>query len=211
MPDLGEWAAVLSGSPWMFLILYGFATIDGFFPPVPSESVVIVLTALSASGGKADFWLLGVVAAAGAFTGDQIAYSIGRRIPMRGMRLLRSERAQRAVIWAENALANRGAAFIIGARFVPVGRVAVNMTAGTVGFSRGRFSLLAAVAAMAWSAYSIGLGIGAGRVLHHPILAAAVGVAGGLCTGALVDFLLQRLRARRRLPEAARAEGRHQL
>lgn len=33
---------------------------------------------------------------------------------------------------AESTLGNRGAAFIIGARFIPVGRVAVNMTAGAL-------------------------------------------------------------------------------
>lgn len=193
MLQLDEWFAP-SGSPWMLVILYAFATIDGFFPPVPSESVVIVLTALSPPGGRQAYWLLASVAAAGAFTGDQIAYSIGRRIPVRGLRVLRSERAQRALTWADSALTQRGAAFIIGARFIPVGRVAVNMTAGTVGFSRVRFSGLAALAAVTWSAYSVGIGVGAGHLFDHPLLAVAVGVAGGLVTGALVDYLLQRLR-----------------
>ncbi|WP_026532979.1 hypothetical protein [Arthrobacter sp. H41] len=40
MPEPGEWALTLAGSPWLLLILYALATIDGFFPPVPSEGVV---------------------------------------------------------------------------------------------------------------------------------------------------------------------------
>ena len=115
MPELDAWAATLAASPWIFLILYAFTTIDGVFPPVPSESVVIILAALSTSGGKPNSWLLGAVAATGAFTGDQIAYSIGRHIPVRRMRVMRSERTQKAVIWAESTLANRGAGLLIGA------------------------------------------------------------------------------------------------
>ena len=188
-----ELILALAASPWVYAAMYVFATIDGFFPPLPAESVVIALAALSAAGGPPDVWLLGAVAAAGAFTGDQIAYTIGRRIPVRRMPVVRSQRARAAVAWAERALADRGAAFIIGARFVPVGRVAVTMTAGSVRFSRRRFSGLALIAAVAWSAYSLLLGVGAGRLLeqHHPVVGAAAGVAGGLLTGVLVDRVLR--------------------
>lgn len=195
MPDVVGWAVALAGSPWMLLIVYSFITIDGVFPPVPSESVVIVLAALATADGGPDLWLLGSVAAAGAFTGDQVAYSIGRRITVRHMRTMRSPRAQQAVLRAETALARRGAALIIGARFIPVGRVAVNMTAGTVRFSRRRFGLLATIAAIVWSAYSILLGAGAGHLLaeHHPLAGVVVGVMGGLLIGVLVDRVLQRV------------------
>lgn len=206
MPDPNEWAVALAGSSWMLVALFAFVTIDGFLPPVPSESLVIALAALSASAGGPDVWLVGAVAAAGALTGDQIAYSIGRRISVRRLRLMRAERAQRAVTWAEGALARRGAAFIIGARFVPVGRVAVNITAGTVGYSRRRFSLVAAVAAVTWSSYSVALGVGAMHLLdeHHPLVGVTAGVVGGLVTGALVDRAIQRLlKLRGRRPATA--------
>ena len=194
--ELAAWAAALAASPWIFLVLYACTTIDGFFPPVPSESVVIIMAALSAADGRPNSWLLAAVAAAGAFSGDQIAYSIGRRIPVRRLRVMRSERARKAVIWAENTLGNRGAGLVIGARFIPVGRVAVNMTAGTVGLARVRFSVFAAAAAVAWSTYSVVIGVGAGHLLdeRHPLVGVAVGVTGGLVTGALLDRVLQRLR-----------------
>ncbi|MCU1431132.1 MAG: hypothetical protein JWP95_237 [Actinotalea sp.] len=196
---LSDWVIALAGSPWVFLALYAFATIDGFFPPIPSESVVIALAALGVATGDPNLWLVAAVAAAGAFTGDQIAYSIGRRIPVRRLRVMRGPRAQKAVDWAERALAERGAAFIISARYIPIGRVAVNMTAGTIGFSRRRFTLLAAIAAVTWATYSVVLGIGAGIWLgENPLLAVVVGVAGGMLIGVVVDAVLKRVTRGRR-------------
>lgn len=194
-----EWAIALTGTPWVFVALYALAVIDGFFPPIPSESVIIALAALFVSTEDPQFWVLGAVAAAGAFTGDQIAYSIGKRIPLRRLRFMQGERALRAVTWAEHTLAARGASFIIAARYVPIGRVAVNMTAGTVGYSRRRFTGLAAIAAISWSIYSVLLGIGAGVWLadREPLLAVAVGVVGGLAIGVVVDQILSRLGRRR--------------
>lgn len=206
LASVADWVAGLAGSPWVFLALYFFATIDGFFPPIPSESVVIGLAALSLSTGEPNLWLVGVVAAAGAFTGDQIAYSIGKNVPIRRVRYLQGDRAQAAFAWAERALAERGASFIIAARYVPVGRVAVNMTAGGLGYPRRRFSALAAIAAVTWAAYSLALGIGAGAWLHdRPLVAVAVGVAGGIVLGWLIDHLLARFgrRAARPAPDAA--------
>ena len=188
---LQDWAVALAGTPMVFLAVYAFSTIDGFFPPIPSESVIIALAALFVSTDDPNFWVLGAVAAAGAFTGDQIAYSIGKRIPVRRLRFMRGERAQKALTWAEHALDVRGASFIIAARYIPVGRVAVNMTAGTVRFPRRRFTGLAAIAAISWSVYSVLLGIGAGVWLgHRPWLAVLVGVAGGLALGVVIDQVL---------------------
>ncbi|HQY33742.1 VTT domain-containing protein [Actinotalea sp.] len=193
-----EWVVALAGSPWVFVALYVFATIDGFFPPIPSESVIIALASLAVSTGEPNFYVLGAVAAAGAFTGDQIAYSIGRRLTVRDLRIMRGARQQRALGWAERALAERGAAFIIAARYIPVGRVAVNMTAGAVRFHRPRFTLLAVIAAITWSIYSVMLGIGAGIWLgEHPLLAVGVGVAGGLLLGMIIDPVLSWVAERR--------------
>src|SRR6478752_4306764 len=103
------WAVALAASPWIFLVVFLFAALDGFFPPVPSESVVIALAALGFAQGTPNVWLLILVAALGAFTGDQIAYQIGSRVTGREPRLLRSDRARRGVRRAEDVLARRGA------------------------------------------------------------------------------------------------------
>jgi len=190
-----HWALELAASPWIYLVMYLFATIDGFFPPIPSESVVIALAAAATSSvGKPELALLIPVAAAGAWTGDQLAYLIGSRVQVHRLRIFRSGKGQAALAWAEHALERRGASFIIAARYIPVGRVAVNMTAGAVGYPRRRFRLLAAIAAVMWAAYSAAIGVGAGALLgsRSTLLAIAVGVVGGVVLGVVVDWILRR-------------------
>jgi len=189
---LEDWILAMAESFWVFPALYGFATIDGFFPPIPSESVVIALGSLNRSAGVPNLGLVLLFAALGAFTGDQIAYQIGKKIHVRGLRFMRSERAQSALDWAEHSLERRGASFIIAARYVPIGRVAVNMTAGAVGFHRPRFMALTAIAAITWACYSAVIGIASGSLLEgRPILAIVVGVVGGVILGVIVDRVIQ--------------------
>lgn len=196
-----ETVLAFAASPLVYLALYLLTTIDGFLPPVPSESVVIALAALAVASGVPDLWLVVAVAAAGAFTGDQIAYAIGRRVPVRRLRPLRGRRAQRTLDWAEHALAHRGAAFILGARYIPIGRVAVSMTAGAVGFPRRRFVGLTALGAVSWAIYSTAIGIGAGAFLSgRPLVAVGVGVVAGTLIGLGVDAVLSRVQGRPRMP-----------
>jgi membrane-associated protein len=117
---------------------------------------------------------------------------------------MRSRRAKASLDWAERALDRRGASFIIAARYVPVGRVAVNMTAGALHFPRRRFVGLTAVAAVMWAAYSAAIGIGAGAVLKgNPLLAIVVGVVGGVVLGLLVDWLMRTWHRRRHADDPA--------
>ncbi len=191
---LEQWALDLAASPWVFAVLFGFATVDGFFPPIPSESVVIALASMSVSTGTPELWAVPVVAALGAFTGDQIAYQVGTMVPVRRLRLFQGRRRQAVLDWAEHALLTRGAAFIIGARYIPVGRVAVNMTAGALGYRRRRFVLVSAIAAVTWGLYSTAIGVGAGHLFSHssPMLGVVVGVVGGIVIGLIVDWALRR-------------------
>src|SRR5699024_3898001 len=108
---------------------------------------------------------------------------------------LRGQRGQRALARARTSLAARGTLFILSARFIPIGRVAVNMTAGVVGYRRRRFVVIATVAGFFWGGYSTLLGIGAGVALKdHPIIAVIVGVVGGVLIGLLLEAVLRKLR-----------------
>ncbi|MPV36550.1 DedA family protein [Georgenia subflava] len=187
-----EFVLGLAGSPWILLAVVVLATIDGFFPPAPSESIVIAVAVLSVAGEAPSLWFLVAAAALGAFCGDMVAYTIGTKIPIDNLRIFRGPRGAQALGWARRTLARRGTVFILSARFVPIGRVAVNMTAGAVAFPRRRFVVIAAVAACVWGAYTTLLGVGAGHFLHeHPLIAVAVGVAGGVVAGLAVDRLLR--------------------
>ena len=193
-----NWILTLAASPLVYLWMYLFAVIDGFFPPIPSESMAIALAALSVSSGQPNLALIIISAAAGAFTGDQIAYSIGKRLAVSRLPFMRSPRGRRTLDWAERTLARRGGAFILAARYIPVGRVAVNMTAGAVGYSRRRFVGFVVIASLTWALYCAAIGIGAGAWFKgHPLHAIVVGVVGGLLIGVILDFSLGRLASRK--------------
>jgi membrane-associated protein len=187
------WVPMLAESLWVYPALMLFATIDGFFPPVPSESVVIALASLSVAQGSPSIVLVALAAAAGAFIGDQIAYFIGSRVDVHRLRVFRTPRGRRTLAWAEHALAHRGSSFILAARYIPIGRVAVNMTAGALGYPRRRFVGLTALAAVTWAAYGSLVGAGAGIWLaDHPVIAVVAGVVVGTGVGIGIDWVLRR-------------------
>jgi membrane-associated protein len=193
-----NWILALAASPVVYLGMYLFATIDGFFPPIPSESLAIALAALSVSSGQPNLALIILVAAAGAFTGDQTAYTIGKRLNTRRIPFRAGPLTQKTLDWAKLALARRGASVILAARYIPVGRVAVNMTAGAVGYPRRRFVGLDTIASLTWALYSAAIGIGAGEWFKgHPLGAIAVGLVGGLLIGLVLDWTLRRLAERK--------------
>lgn len=193
-----ENVASVVASPWILPLLFVLCVVDGFLPPVPSESVLITLATLSVSGAGPPPAVLVPVAALGAFAGDQIAYRLGVRVPMERWPWFRGRRGRRRVRRVRATLRDRGTALLLAARFVPVARVAVTTTAGATGYPRSRFVAATAVAAPAWAGYCTLLGLAAGSVLPlHPLAAAAVGVLTGLLVGMLADRVAHRLRLRR--------------
>lgn len=175
-------------SPWLVLVLFAVTVIDGFFPPVPSETVLVAAAAASVSGGGPNLLLLGVVAALGAALGDNIAFLIGRRLGTSRAGWLQRPRVRAAFAHAEHALETRSAALILGARYVPVGRVAVNMTAGALRFPWRRFLPLSLVAGASWSALSLAIGLLAGSwIKDQPLLSAGVGIVIALLIGIVID------------------------
>lgn len=179
--------------PWVLLVIALCTVIDGIFPPIPSESLVVGLAAISASTGTPRWWALALVAAAAAWVGDNLAYRVGRAIGIRWL-TRRFPRLVRALDRAEHQLERRGAMIIIVARFIPGGRVAVNLTCGASGFVQRRFMILTAISGVSWAAYSVGLGMVAGAWLDdNPILAATIGIVMAVVLGIAVDQVLQRI------------------
>ncbi|QGH69812.1 DedA family protein [Pseudactinotalea sp. HY158] len=182
-----------AASAWVLPVLFVCTLIDGVFPPIPSESVVIALASLSVTHeGPALGWIV-LVAALGAFAGDNLAYLIGSKLPVHRFGVFQRPRGAKMLAWAERALARRGVVFILAARYVPIGRVAVNMTAGAVGYPYRRFVLVSGVAAVMWAGYSMALGLSAGAVLdEHPLIAIAAGVVLGVSIGWVIDLAFRR-------------------
>jgi len=195
--QINDFAVQLSGSEWVLLAVFTLAAVDAFFPPLPSESVVVALAAISASSGEPNLVLLTVVAAVGAFVGDNIAYRIGRAVGVERFGLDRRPRLRRAVDRARYELDRRAAVLILTARYIPVGRVAVNVTAGATGFPYRRFLPLAFVAASSWAIYSVLIGRVAGeRIKDQPLIGAVIAVCIAAFVGFVIDHLLQRRRRR---------------
>lgn len=186
-----------STSPLVYLLVFAVCVIDGFFPPIPSESVVVALAALAISSGSPWLLALGAVAAAGAIVGDNIAYLIGRRVGTARWAWMRRPRVAAAFDKARNGLEKRGVMVILTGRFIPVGRVAVNMTAGATGYPRRSFVPLTIVGGIGWALYSIGIGVLAGHwVADNPLLGTVVAIAVAMVVGAVVDFIRGRLAIR---------------
>lgn len=180
-----------SEQPWVLLALFAFCLVDGFFPPVPSESLVVGLAVISVSSGTPSLWLLILVAALGAMLGDNIAYEIGRRVGTERFRWMRRRRSRAAFAGARRLLASRGAVIIIAGRHIPMGRVAINMTAGTTRMHRPTFVLLTAVSGLVWAALAVGAGLLAGHwVGDNPLLGIVLGMGIAILIGVVVDRVL---------------------
>ncbi|MDW4572383.1 VTT domain-containing protein [Microbacterium sp. M3] len=184
-------------SPWLYLVMLAVAIVDGFFPPVPSETVLVAAAAVAASTGEPNLAVLGAAAAVGAAVGDNIAFALGRRTGTDRFAWMRRPRVAGAFDWAGGALERRGAGLVMGARFVPVGRVAVNLSAGALGYPWRRFAGLSVAAGICWAVYSIAIGVLAGAWLKdQPLLSAGLGIVLALSIGLVIDRVVA-LRARR--------------
>jgi membrane-associated protein len=148
----------LSSSNWAYVVVLAVVAGDAVLPLLPGETIVVTGGVLSA-GGELNAFLVFLAGAVGAFLGDSACYWIGRRLGTRAAeKFLRGERGKRSLAWAERALDERGKTLIAVARFVPGGRTAVSLVAGTTEFPWRTWALADLVGVIVWSAYNTGLG-----------------------------------------------------
>jgi membrane protein DedA with SNARE-associated domain len=173
---------VAEASGWAYAVVFVFALFDAVVPIVPSETAVIT-AGVVAFEGSLNLLIVIAAAAAGAFAGDNIAYWLGYRFGA-GIkdRFFRGDKAKRRLDWAERQLKQRGGELIAVARFIPGGRTAVTLTAGTLHFSWRRFAVYDVIAAVIWSLYASLLGYFGGQAFENApwkglILAFAVAFA----------------------------------
>jgi membrane protein DedA with SNARE-associated domain len=181
----------LAASWWVFPAVAAICAIDGFFPPIPSETTVIAVTSVFAGQGD---WrrtaLLVVAAMAGAAVGDNIAYWIGHFFNPREWRIFASGRGRQAYGVAETGFRRRGANLLFAVRFVPVVRVAVNVVAGSLHYLWRRYVFIDLGASGMWAVYSVAIGWAGGSVMNNnPLVGVAIGVVLGVAIGAVVQRL----------------------
>ncbi|MGO4382899.1 DedA family protein [Specibacter sp. RAF43] len=179
---------------WVTPLVALFCLIDGFFLFLPSETAIVALSSIAARTGLPNIWLLMLGASIGAVIGDNIAYFMGRRLGTTRFKWMRRPRGAKAFAWAGRELEKRGAILIFTARYIPVGRIAVNFTAGATSFPWRRFAVLDGVAVVTWAGYSVAVGTFAGRWVHdNPLLGVGIAITFAIVIGFLVDHAMKYL------------------
>ena len=152
-------SALAISAPLSYLAAFWIPALDAVLPILPSETVVIALGVATAGSADPRIAILVLLAALGAFAGDNLSYLIGRRFSgVAQRRFFGGERGERRLAWAQHTLDRFGAGLIIICRFIPGGRTAVTVTCGIVGYDRRRFVLATAASGVIWASYADLLG-----------------------------------------------------
>lgn len=167
---------VVSASPATYAIVLAIVAIDAILPFVQAEATVITAAVLAAQGHLI-VWLIIAVAALGGLAGDNASYLLGNRVGCHAAdKLLNKQRLRRA----EVGVRSQGGILILIARFIPVGRTATTLAAGTLEMPWRRFLAADALAATLWASYAVMLGYVGGSSFAHSLwkpLLLALGIA----------------------------------
>ncbi len=204
--DLSAIVHPMMASVWLYPALFALTTLDAVVPLIPSEAIVLAAGVFAAgSGAGPSLPLVIAAAAAGIWAGDHLAYLVGRSV-LGSKLLMRSGRLRKAVGLAAQQLDKRGGGLIVTSRFIPGGRITLNLVSGMTRFSPARFSRASAIGAVGWATYTVGLGlIGGTAFAANPLLGLALGFGLSLGITALVEYVRRR-RSRRAAAAAVVAE-----
>jgi membrane-associated protein len=177
----------VAASPWVLVLVFAVSGLDAVLPFMPSESTVVAVGVAAAGTGHPHVGALIGVAAAGAYTGDLLAYEIGRRGTRAVVARLRRGRRSRAVHdWVHRLLHNRGGLVIVFARYVPGGRSTTAFAAGVVAYPGRRFRWYTALAVVIWAAEASLLGyLGGSLFATDPLLGLLAAWAGAIAVTGL--------------------------
>ncbi|MDP4973708.1 MAG: DedA family protein [Ilumatobacteraceae bacterium] len=196
-----DWLKDFSSSPWFYLIIFVIAALDSVLPIVPSETLVIIG---GVSAGLGNLWipLVIVVAASGAFIGDNMSYLIGREASDWVIRRqTRTDKGAARMAKIVEQVHERGGLLLITARFIPGGRTALTLSCGVTKQPRRWFISWAAVAAVIWGNYAALLGFIGGKSFedNHTLafIIAFVSAFSITLVIELVRWLLKRARYRK--------------
>jgi membrane protein DedA with SNARE-associated domain len=153
---------------WAYLALFGFLTVDAMLPVVPVQAIMITSGALTVYGDLS-LPLVIAVGAAGMFTGDSVAFLLGRSTghvgrgwpaalrarfaPRHDETPREQSKTHRAAARFTRGLRRPGPLVLLLCRFVPGGRMAAGFHAGRTGYPAKLFALYDAAAAICWASY----------------------------------------------------------
>lgn len=187
---------LISESPWTYAILAGVVFLDADLPVLPGETAIIT-GAIAASEGGLVVWLVALAGFAGGVGGDSLSCWIGRRFGERVYsHFFSSERDRERFEWARETLEQHGSWIIPAVRFVPGGRTAVTLAAGTVEVSWRTFLLADAGGVFLWAALYTALGYFGGQAFRDNTWASFAVAFGAAIVISAVGWGWYRLRAR---------------
>jgi len=201
-------SALAISAPLSYLAAFWVPALDAILPILPSETVVIALGVATAGSADPRIAVLVLLAAVGAFAGDNLAYLIGRRFgPLAERKFFSGEKGQHRREWALRTLDQFGARLIVVCRFIPGGRTAVTLTCGIVGYDRRRFVLATAFSGAIWASYAYFLGrLGGAAFEGRPWAGFLLALGAALVISALVEAV-RRIRNRRVRPRPPATPG----
>jgi len=192
-----------------YLIAFILPALDALLPIVPSETAIITLGVATAGSTDPRIGVLVVLAAAGAWCGDNFNYLLGRWFgPWVVRRFLSGEKGTKQRAWAERSLDHYGWRLIIACRFIPGGRTVVTLTCGLVGYNHRSFMSATAVSAAIWSSYAFFIGRLGGKAFEDKPWAGLLLALGVVLAVSLLVEAYRRLRGRRtRTPSEFAQQG----
>jgi membrane-associated protein len=187
-------------APLSYLVAFAFPALDAVLPFVPSETAVIALGVTTAGSADPRIAILLILAAAGAFAGDNLGYLIGSRFGhIAERRLFAGEAGARRRAWIQQSLDRFGARLIVACRFIPGGRTGVTVTCGLVGYRRKSFVAATAFAAVIWASYAFFLGrLGGTAFADRPWAGLLLAFGATLVVSGVVEGVRWTLSRRRR-------------
>jgi len=185
-----NWLSTLAiTSPLSYLIAVLLPAFDAIIPILPSETAIITLGVATSGSTDPRIAVLVLLAALGAFLGDNLTYQIGRWLgPAIERRVFAGEKGAHRKEWASSALERYGWRIIIACRFVPGGRTAVTLTCGLIGYRRRTFVAATAVAGLIWASYAFLIGRLGGQAFEsRPWVGLLLALGIALAISALIE------------------------
>jgi membrane protein DedA with SNARE-associated domain len=190
-----------------YLVVFVLVMLESLGLPVPGETALIAAALFAGSTHHLSIGWVIAVAAAGAIVGDNVGFTLGRRVGTKllmrhGHRIRLNESRLRIGMWL---FRHHGGKVVFWGRFVSILRTYAAFLAGTNRMSWPRFLVFNAAGGILW-ATAFGLGYYAfGDVLEHAGTAIDIGlgVAGALV---VVGFILWARRKESELAERAERE-----
>jgi membrane protein DedA with SNARE-associated domain len=181
--EVSDWIAEVSDNWWFVFVIFTVALLDSVLPIVPGETTVIA-GGVAAGTGNQNLALVILAGAAGAFIGDNIAYTIGNQFEGRVREWAERKPARSARLeGSAMQIRRRGGLLLITARFIPGGRTILTISSGITNQPRRWFAGWVAVAGLVWASYAAILGFIFGQAFeddHAMAFWLAFGTALGL-------------------------------